>query len=108
MITTTDGPNNRTAPWLVNVADELIQCVKDCPPTGEETFDSKYAELGSPELTGKVVLGYGTIEWEIEALPYQHSGFMLKLDLADGTVRLEDNGLKVGPALMLHTKEVVM
>ena len=92
MTTVTNGPNNRIAPWLVNVADELIAMAKEAP-TGDETFDKKYTELGSPELTGKVVLGYGTIEWEVEALPYQHSGLVLKLDLSDGTVRLEDNGL---------------
>ena len=107
MTTITDGPLNSQAVWLTNVADELANLAKEAP-TGDETFDRKYAELGSPELTGKVVFGYGTIEWEVELLPYQHSGFMLKLDLSDGTVRLEDNGLKVGPALMLHTKEVVM
>lgn len=107
MTTTTDGPHNRTAPWLVNVVDELIAMAKEAPTT-DESYDKKYAELGSPELTGKVILGHGTVEWEVEALPYGHRGLVLKLDLSDGTVRLEDNGLKVGPALMLHTKEVVM
>lgn len=107
MTTVTNGPDNKAAPWLVNVADELCGLAKEAP-TDDETFDKKYAELGSPELTGKVVMSAWKLEWEVEVLPYQHSGFMLVLDLSDGTVRLEDNGLKVGPALMLHTREVVM